>query len=137
MHHSTHRPSHRFKVACATAAERVQEEAAERAAANRPVLQAPMTSELGNITPVVIVPGAWAPKDLRTAAQLVAFNMADNAGCNCLSPKVVVLAEDWPQVLVPSSPTILTHRVKTLCSRSPPSALIGRLALSARGSKMP
>ena len=94
----------------------VQEEAERRMAGDDPLLKVPMTSELGNVTPVVIVPGAWASEEIRSAAQLVAFNMTDNAGCNCLAPKAVVLAAEWPQarrllsrVTVAALPTCPDH----------------------------
>eukprot|EP00892_Ulva_mutabilis_P007718 jgi/Ulvmu1/5318/UM022_0112.1 len=73
------------------------EEAQRRMAAGEPLLKVPMTSELGNVTPVVVVPGAWTAAEMRTAAKLIVLNMSDNAGCNCLAPKALLLPAEWPQ----------------------------------------
>eukprot|EP00892_Ulva_mutabilis_P007721 jgi/Ulvmu1/5320/UM022_0114.1 len=73
------------------------EEAQRRMAAGEPLLKVPMTSELGNVTPVVVVPGAWTAAEMRAAAKLIAFNMSDNAGCNCLAPKALLLPAEWHQ----------------------------------------
>lgn len=79
--------------------ERVQEaEAQQRRAAGELLLRVPMDSELGSVTPVFVVPGEWAPESVAKVAQLIAFNMRDNAGCNCLSPRALVLSATWPQV---------------------------------------
>jgi hypothetical protein len=73
------------------------EEAARRRAEGRPKLAKPITSELGNVTPVIVVPGAWSERDLRMQAEHVATQMAQNAGFNCIAAKVVVVHDAWPQ----------------------------------------
>lgn len=54
-----------------------------------------MTSELGNVTPVLASPGAWSEADMKRMADHVATSMLSNAGCNCLAPKLLVLPEEW------------------------------------------
>lgn len=66
-------------------------------AANTPVLQASMTSELGCITPYVVVPAVWTAEELKHHAQQLATAFAQNVSCNCNAPKVLVLAADWAQ----------------------------------------
>lgn len=65
----------------------------------KPKLQKPMTSELGCVTPVIVASGGktWTARELRSQAQALAGPAIGNAGCNCLSPKLVVMDEDWPQ----------------------------------------
>ncbi len=67
-------------------------------AAGTPVLNKPMSSELGCVTPWIVVPGTeWTDKEIgHMAGHLVAAFVAQNS-CNCLSPKLVVLDKDWPQ----------------------------------------
>ena len=73
------------------------DERARRLAEGRPKLEKPITSELGNVTPVIVVPGRWSPRDVRMQAEHVATMMTQNAGFNCIAAKVVVVHEAWPQ----------------------------------------
>ncbi len=73
------------------------EEGERRRAEGRPKLAKPITSELGNVTPVIVVPGRWGARDLRMQAEHVATQMTQNAGFNCVAAKVVVVHEGWPQ----------------------------------------
>ena len=69
----------------------------ENKARNAPVLHKPMSSELGSVTPWIVLPGAsWTDAEVsHMAGHLVAAFTAQNS-CNCLSPKLVVLDADWP-----------------------------------------
>ena len=80
----------------------MQEEREQRRAASNPALKAPlgMTSELGNVTPAIIAPAKYTPEQLQALAGGITFNASDNAGCNCLAPKVVLFAAEWPQVCI-------------------------------------
>ncbi len=73
------------------------EEGARRRAANEPVLEKPITCELGNVSPVVIVPGEWTAAEIDYQARHVATMLANNAGFNCLSPRVIVTSRHWAQ----------------------------------------
>lgn len=64
---------------------------------NRPLLDKRITSELGNVSPVIIVPGQWTAAELRFQAENVATQMSDNAGFNCNATKLLVTHRDWPQ----------------------------------------
>jgi acyl-CoA reductase-like NAD-dependent aldehyde dehydrogenase len=72
-------------------------EGTRRKAANNPQVTKPVTCELGNVSPVVIVPGTWSSKEIEYQAKHVATMLANNAGFNCLSPRVIVTHEEWPQ----------------------------------------
>ncbi|MFJ9389609.1 aldehyde dehydrogenase family protein [Nocardioides sp. NPDC101246] len=66
-------------------------------AAGTPVLDKPITSELGGAAPVVVVPGKWSKRDLRFHARHVATMRLHNSGCNCIAAQVVVVSSDWVQ----------------------------------------
>ncbi len=72
-------------------------EGERRKAANEPLLATPVTCELGNVSPVIVVPGAWSQRELSYQARHVATMLANNAGFNCLAPRVLVTAAAWPQ----------------------------------------
>lgn len=73
------------------------EEGARRKAAGVRLLTKPVTAELGNVSPVVVVPGNWSVKDLSYQAAHVATMLVNNAGFNCLTPRVIVTWRHWPQ----------------------------------------
>ncbi|BAU09763.1 hypothetical protein LEP3755_02380 [Leptolyngbya sp. NIES-3755] len=55
----------------------------------------PITSELGCVTPVLIVPGDWSESDLKFQARHVASMVVHNASFNCVAAKVIVTAKGW------------------------------------------
>jgi aldehyde dehydrogenase (NAD(P)+) len=61
----------------------------------RPVVTKPVTSELGNVTPVIVVPGPWSEADLNHHAAHVASQKLHNAGANCIAAQVLVTSEAW------------------------------------------
>jgi acyl-CoA reductase-like NAD-dependent aldehyde dehydrogenase len=75
----------------------VGEEGARRKAANEPLVTKPVSCELGNVSPVVIVPGVWSKKDIAYQARHVATMITNNAGFNCLTPRVIVTHRQWAQ----------------------------------------
>ena len=68
-----------------------------RKAEGDPLNTRPITSELGCVTPVMVVPGEWSDKELNYQAMQVASMVANNASFNCNAAKAVVTAEGWPQ----------------------------------------
>jgi aldehyde dehydrogenase (NAD(P)+) len=62
-----------------------------------PVLTKPISSELGGVSPTIVVPGDWSARDLRFQAQHVATQRLHNGGYNCVAAQVVVVSSDWPQ----------------------------------------
>lgn len=65
--------------------------------ADKPRLYKTITSELGNVSPIIIVPGNWKEHELRFHAENVATQLVNNAGFNCLAARVLVLSETWAQ----------------------------------------
>ncbi|GAA1862581.1 aldehyde dehydrogenase family protein [Brevibacterium marinum] len=67
------------------------------ARAGAPVLDKPITSELGGVSPVIVVPGRWSKADLRYQAENIATMRLHNAGHNCIAAQTVVIDADWRQ----------------------------------------
>ncbi|HUE05998.1 MAG TPA: aldehyde dehydrogenase family protein [Acidimicrobiales bacterium] len=73
------------------------DEGARRKAADEPLLDKPVTAELGNVSPIVVVPGKWTIPELRYQAEHIATMLVNNAGFNCISARVVITHDAWPQ----------------------------------------
>ena len=71
------------------------EDGARRLAANDPLVTKPVTGELGNVSPVIVVPGPWAPKDIAFQAQNLASMLANNGGFNCIALRAIVTSNSW------------------------------------------
>jgi aldehyde dehydrogenase (NAD(P)+) len=71
-----------------------------------PVLSKEVTSELGNVSPVAIVPGPYTEAELDFLAQYVVAMVTNNAGYNCNAARVVLVAPGWHQQ------EALLHRVR-------------------------
>jgi aldehyde dehydrogenase (NAD(P)+) len=72
-------------------------ERAERMARNQPLLQKEITSELGGVSPVLVVPGPWDDAALRFQAESVAGAVVHNASFDCNSAKLLILPRGWAQ----------------------------------------
>ena len=71
-------------------------ETATRKASKQPLLPKPFSSELGCVTPWLLVPDdAWTTSDLEHHAWQLANTVVANASCNCLSPKALLLPKEW------------------------------------------
>ncbi|MCL4223346.1 MAG: aldehyde dehydrogenase family protein [Myxococcales bacterium] len=68
-----------------------------RKAAGEPRLTRPISSELGNISPVMVVPYTYADDELAFMAANVATMVTNNASFNCNAAKLLVTARTWPQ----------------------------------------
>jgi aldehyde dehydrogenase (NAD(P)+) len=69
---------------------------ARRKAANQPRLTKPVTSELGGVGPVIVVPGPWTRRDVTTQAEKIVSMALYTAGHTCISAQVLVLPAGWP-----------------------------------------
>jgi hypothetical protein len=56
-----------------------------------------LTSELGNVTPLIVVPGPWTPKDIAYQGVNIASSLTNNAGFNCNATRVVIQHAGWDQ----------------------------------------
>ena len=70
-------------------------EAARRKEERDPLLDKPITSELGNVSPVIVVPGPWSEGDLAFQAENIASMLTNNAAFNCNAARVIVQHEQW------------------------------------------
>ena len=68
-----------------------------RKADNLSLLDKPVTSELGNVTPQIVVPGPWSHGDIARQAQLQATMFAHGAGYECINTRVIVTDRGWGQ----------------------------------------
>ncbi|MEV0333390.1 aldehyde dehydrogenase family protein [Nocardia sp. NPDC050717] len=72
-------------------------EAAERRRAGTPKLTKPVTSELGGVSPTIVLPGEWSEADIAFQAEHVATQRLHNGGYNCVASQALIVSADWPQ----------------------------------------
>lgn len=60
-----------------------------------PIVTKPFTAELGNLTPVIVVPGPWSARDIRYQAAKMGTWLVLNSGHNCLTPRVLINHRSW------------------------------------------
>ncbi len=87
--------SHRTHDAIVWGATAIEQQ--ERKAAKDPRITKPITSELGCVTPILVVPGNWSKSDLTFQARQVASTIAHNASFNCAAGQLLVTASGWAQ----------------------------------------
>ncbi len=68
---------------------------AERKAQHAPLNPRRVTSELGNVSPTIVVPGPWTKADLRFQAEHILSQKMHNGGFNCIASQVLVLPAGW------------------------------------------
>ena len=69
----------------------------ERRLKDEPILHKPFTAELGNLTPVIVVPGRWTDAEIGYQADNLATMLTNNAGFNCTTPRVIITPAGWRQ----------------------------------------
>ncbi|MGI5217806.1 aldehyde dehydrogenase family protein [Nocardia sp. CA-290969] len=72
-------------------------DAAARKAAGTPLLDKPISSELGGVSPTIVLPGRWSAADLKFQAEHIATQRLHNGGYNCVAAQAVIVSADWPQ----------------------------------------
>jgi aldehyde dehydrogenase (NAD(P)+) len=72
-------------------------QADERRRAGTPLLDKPISSELGGVGPTIVVPGDWSRADIEYQAQHVATQKLHSSGHTCVASQVLVLPAAWPQ----------------------------------------
>ncbi len=55
----------------------------------------PVTAELGNVTPVIVVPGPWTPAEIAHQGDNIASMLVQNAGFNCIAARMIVQHGSW------------------------------------------
>lgn len=68
----------------------------QRKIANRPLLEKTVTSELGNVSPWVFIPGVYSARQLAFQAENVAASIVNNVSFNCVATKVLITWKQWP-----------------------------------------
>ncbi len=66
---------------------------------HEPLLQKTITSELGNVSPWIVVPGEYSDRQLASQAEHIAASITNNASFNCLATKLIITSSRWPQRL--------------------------------------
>jgi hypothetical protein len=74
-------------------------ERVERMRNNSPLLKKTVTSELGNISPVAVVPGHYTERELDDVAEGIAGMLFNNASFNCNAAKLLVLPKHLAEAI--------------------------------------
>ncbi|MEO2047842.1 MAG: aldehyde dehydrogenase family protein [Pirellulales bacterium] len=64
---------------------------------NAPLLSKRITSELGNVSPWIIVPGEYSKRQLYFQAENIVSSITHNASFNCIATKMLVTWRQWPE----------------------------------------
>jgi acyl-CoA reductase-like NAD-dependent aldehyde dehydrogenase len=72
-------------------------EGVQRKAAKSPLLTKRITAELGNVSPVIVVPGPWSQSDLAYQATHIVSSLVNNAGFNCNATRTLIQHAGWNQ----------------------------------------
>jgi acyl-CoA reductase-like NAD-dependent aldehyde dehydrogenase len=70
-------------------------ESAARKAQNTPILHKPITGELGNVSPIIVVPGPWNPGEIAYQAEHIVTSLTTNAGFNCNATRAIIQYKGW------------------------------------------
>lgn len=70
---------------------------ADRKAKNQPQIAKRVTGELGNVSPVIVVPGDWSESDISYQAEHLVSMLVNNAGFNCNATRVIITPTRWEQ----------------------------------------
>jgi len=90
------------------------EEGAARKRADQPINDRPISSELGNVSPTIVVPGPWNEADYRFQAAHIATQKTHNGGFNCIAAQALVLPQKWE-----GTPRLLEQVRETLRGLAP------------------
>jgi hypothetical protein len=71
--------------------------AADRKRQHHPLHMKPVTSELGGVSPVLVVPGPYLDRQLAFQAEALAGALVHNAAMNGHTPRLLVTPRGWPQ----------------------------------------
>jgi len=70
-------------------------EGQQRKQARQPIFTKPFTAELGNISPMIIVPGPWTDKDITNWSLRLGSWLNNNCAHNCNTPRVLIQMKNW------------------------------------------
>jgi aldehyde dehydrogenase (NAD(P)+) len=81
---------------------------------HEPLLKKPITSELGNVSPFIVVPGPYSDKELRHQAEDAAASYLMNASFMCCAAKMLVLPKRW------AGSDLFIQALQEVCAKVPP-----------------
>src|SRR6204780_4710832 len=81
---------------------------------HEPLLRKPITSELGNVSPFIVVPGPYRTKELRYQAEDAATAFLMKASFMCCAAKILVLPKGW------AGSDVFLQALQDVCSQVPP-----------------
>lgn len=70
-------------------------EGQQRKQARQPIFKKPFTAELGNISPMIIVPGPWTDKDIANWSLRLGSWLNNNCAHNCNTPRMLIQMKNW------------------------------------------
>ncbi|MBR9842735.1 MAG: aldehyde dehydrogenase [Rhodobacteraceae bacterium] len=73
----------------------VGEEGARNRAAGTPRNAKSFSSELGSVSPTIVVPGPWSEADIAHQAENIATMKLQNSGHNCIACQALLMPEGW------------------------------------------
>lgn len=73
-----------------------------------------ITSELGAVSPTIVVPGTWSNADISFQAQHIATQKMHNSGFNCVACQSLILPTNWDKT------GILVQKVEQIIAKSDP-----------------
>ena len=89
-----------------------QEQSRNKLADNRANTR-PVTAELGNVSPVMLVPGPYQDRQLKAQAEMLVADLTMNASFLCCSAKVLLLPKNW------EGSSIFLNHVRELLTKIP------------------
>ena len=66
-----------------------------RKAGHAPLIAKPVSAELGNVSPVLVVPGRYSARELAFQAESIVGAVVMNASFLCNSPKMLITPKGW------------------------------------------
>lgn len=73
----------------------VGDEGEKNKAAGTPKNTKRLTSELGSVSPTIVVPGPWTAADIRFQAENIATMKLHNSGHNCIACQALIMPKGW------------------------------------------
>lgn len=70
-------------------------EGQQRKQARQPIFTKPFTAELGNISPMIVVPGPWTEKDIANWSLRLGSWLNNNCAHNCNTPRILIQMKNW------------------------------------------
>src|ERR1700689_2572684 len=81
---------------------------------HEPLLKKPITAELGNVSPFIVVPGPYSDKELHYQAEDAATSFLMNASFMCCAAKMLVLPNGW------AGSDLFMQALLQTCAKVPP-----------------